>query len=134
LTSPYDDPYYEPPSDIQGADARAYERKIVELLRERLLPSHGPTIFLRSIELRGERPDTEIVFRYTRTGRAEERTVRAALWQQDWVSDEGGTRDRLSAAMSVGGWLFNAWLADELEDEPQIKAGDGEERDEDRSA
>jgi len=83
LTSPYDDPHFRPAADIEGPEARADEQKIVELLRERLLPSPGPTIFLNAIELRGERPDTEIVFRFMRSGIAQERTVYAALWRED---------------------------------------------------
>lgn len=67
----HDDPNFEPPADIVGAEARAYEEKIVEMLREHLLPSPGPTRFLKSIELRGQRPETEIIFRY-RAGSARE--------------------------------------------------------------
>lgn len=116
MTSPYDDPHFEPSADIQRADAHAYEQKIVELLRERLLPSAGPTIFLQSIELRGERPDTEVIFHYTTESSPRPRTARAALWQEGWVRDDGTPPERLASAMSVGGWLYNAWMADELDE------------------
>jgi hypothetical protein len=65
LSDQYDDPHYQPPSDIQGAEARAYEEKILEMMREAMLPSAGPMIALQAIELRGERPDTEVIFIYT---------------------------------------------------------------------
>jgi hypothetical protein len=36
--SQYDDPYFQPPADITGAEARAYEERIVSMLREHMLP------------------------------------------------------------------------------------------------
>lgn len=115
LGSPYDNPYFQPPGDIQGAEARAYEEKIVSMLREQLLPSSGPTIFLEAIEIRGRRPDTEIIFRYTDARRPGSFAVGLKLWKDEWPTsgavEYGG---KLHDAASVGGWICSAWMADEL--------------------
>jgi hypothetical protein len=116
LTTRYDDPYFQPPADIQGADARAYEEKIVSMLREQLLPSSGPTLFLQAIELRGKRPDTEIIFRYTDARKPGTFAVGLKLWEEEWPTSgaiEYG--ETLHDAASVGGWIYSAWIAHELE-------------------
>jgi hypothetical protein len=118
----YDDPHFEPPADIAGAEARAYEDKIIESLRESLLPSPGPVILLDSVERRGERPDTEIVFHYHDTRFPGQRFARRArLWKDGWPFDENeAVADRLHEAASVAGWINAAWFAGELE---QIESG-----------
>ena len=116
MTNSYEDPYFQPPGDIKGQEARAYENKIVSMLRDVLLPSQGPVVILQSIELRGERPDTEIVFRYTDTRKPGTFAVRAALWRDDWPTSGAAEYDgKLHDAASVAGWLCSAWQADELD-------------------
>jgi hypothetical protein len=118
VSSPYDDdPHFEPPADITGGEARAYEDKIIEMLRDELLPSQGPVIFLDSIERRGERPDTEIIFHYHDTRHPGQRFARRALlWKEGWPFDENpAVANRLHGPASVGGWIYGAWLANELE-------------------
>jgi hypothetical protein len=116
LTNLYDDPHFQPPADISGAEARAYEEKIVSMLRDELLPSSGPWGTLRSIDLRGERPDTEIIFRYTKPDRPYSIAVGTALWRQGWPFEENEEFvDTLHDAASVGGWIYSAWLAGDLE-------------------
>lgn len=115
LTNPYEDPHHRPPADIWGPDARAYEEKIVELLRERLLPNSGQVKALRSIELRVERPDTEIIFRYTDARDRAEHARGAALWRDSWPTDGAAEYGRLHDPASVAGWLLVAWQAGELE-------------------
>jgi hypothetical protein len=116
LTDRYDDPHFQPPADISGAEARAYEEKIVAMLREVLGPRSGPVITVRSVELRGERPDTDIVFRYEDRRRPGARAARFPLWKSEYPTDGavefGG---KLHDAASVSGWIYSAWLAGELE-------------------
>jgi hypothetical protein len=69
---------------------------------------------LQSIDLKSERPDTEIVFRYTDTRKRGEFAVRAHLWNDGWATD-GALDGTLHSAASVGGWLASAWAASELE-------------------
>jgi hypothetical protein len=129
LTTSYDDPYFMPPADISGAGARAYENQIVSLLRGELLPSSGPVIFLRSIELGGERPDTEITFHYTDArcpGRQFAR--RTLLWRDPtygcWPCDDTpGSEKTLEPAVSVAAAIGSAWYADELELVPPDESG-----------
>jgi len=109
---PFDDPYFEPPEDIQGEDARAYEEKIVAMLREALLPGSGAHP-LHAIALRGTRPDTEIVFRYA-DQHGVDRAASLALWKREYPTS-GATYGKLHAAASVGGWVCSSWLASELE-------------------
>lgn len=116
MSDEFTNPYRQPSDDMGAADARDYEETIVSLLREALLPSSGPTIFLRSIERRGERPDTEIIFHFEDSRKGGRYAVRAAPWRERW-SIRGPVRrgDRLYDAASVGGWIYSAWMADELE-------------------
>jgi hypothetical protein len=51
LSSPYDDPHYQPQADIQGSEARAYEAKIFEGIRRAMLPgSRTSVIKLEAVE------------------------------------------------------------------------------------
>ena len=110
----FDDPHFCPPADIRGTEARAYEEKIVELLREELLPSRGPKHFVQSIELRGERPDTEIILRYTDIDAPGEFVVGTELWKYGWPFTGVEPATTLYDAASVAGWIFIAWMAGEL--------------------
>jgi hypothetical protein len=114
LTS-FDDPHFCPPADIRAVEARAYEEKIVDMLREELLTSPGPKRFLQSIELRGERPDTEIIFRYMDIDTPGEFAVRTELWKYGWPFTGVEPATTLYDAASLGGWIFMAWMAGELE-------------------
>jgi hypothetical protein len=131
LSSPYDDPHYQPPSDIQGADARAYEETILRLMREAMLPDAGTSaVTLQAIELRGKRPDTEVIFIYTDTRRPGQRFAkRTWLWKDPFrwaIDDTPGFTDRLNAihdvAAHVGG-AFSAHECDpiELPDESEFR-------------
>jgi hypothetical protein len=112
----YDDPNFQPPADIEGAEARAYEEKIVEMLREHLLPSPGPTLFLKSIELRGQRPQTEIIFRYTKRDRPGNFAGRVQPWKEEWpTSGAAEYFNTLNSAADVGSTAFIAWMSGDLE-------------------
>ena len=116
LTQIREDPRFRPAANIGGLEARAYEEKIVELLRDHLLPNPGPVIALESIELRGERPDTEIIFRYIDSRKPGAFAVRALLWKDERRTSGAIEYDgKLNDASSVGSWLLSAWLADELD-------------------
>jgi hypothetical protein len=110
----YTDPHFEPPVDIDGAEARAYEAKIVELLREASLPDSG-RFPLESIELRGERPSTEIIFRYSDTADPKPPAVGFALWASEYPTSGAAEYGTLHEAASVAGWIYSAWTAGELE-------------------
>ena len=116
MTNPYEQPYYQPPGDIQGADARAYEERIASLLRDALVPS-GPGVYqVVAVELVGERPDTQIVIRFTRSGRAGVQAVGLALWADGWATDgDAETDGRLNDAESLVGWIISSWQSGSLD-------------------
>jgi hypothetical protein len=109
----FDDPHFEPPVNIRGPDVRAYVEKVVELLRDAALPSSDPIFHLESIEMRGERPDTQIVFRYTGARDAGQRAVGVALWRREYPTS--GADETLHEAASVAGWIYSDWLAGDLD-------------------
>jgi hypothetical protein len=117
LSSPYDDPHYEPPADIEGADARAYEEKILELMRDAMLPDQGSSVItLQAIELRGERPDTEVIFIYSDARKPGERFAkRTWLWRGWTVDDDPRFADTLNEPASVAGWVGGAFSAHECD-------------------
>lgn len=106
----FDDPTVPPPADITGADARAYEEKILELLRHALLPRRDPIRRIESIELRGKQPDTLVVICYTDTRESGPRAVGIDLWRDD--DKHGGL---LADPMSMAGWIYADWLAGDLD-------------------
>jgi hypothetical protein len=122
LTNRYDDPHYQPPADLSEAEARLYEQKIVELLCEVLLPSDGPSR-VSSVELRGTRPDTEIMIRWRRAGDPSLRASRAMLWKSEYPTSGAAEYGSLHEAASVAGWIYSDWDAGDLEpievDEPE---------------
>jgi hypothetical protein len=61
----FDDPNAPVPQDLDAADSRAYELRVVEFLREALVgvPSTG-LVIVDDVALGGARPDTLVVFRY----------------------------------------------------------------------
>jgi hypothetical protein len=61
----FDDPMALVPEEMDGDDARRYEHRVLELLREHFVgaPSTG-ILVIDDIELVGSRPDTLVVFRY----------------------------------------------------------------------
>lgn len=119
MTTAYDDPHYQPPANIEGAEARAYEEKILELLRDALLPSDGPVIALQAIELRGERPDTEVIFIYTDTREPGQRFAqRTWLWKDPFrwpLEDDPRFDNTLNEPASVASWVGGAFSAHECE-------------------
>jgi hypothetical protein len=110
LTSPYDDPSWRPSADVKGAEARAYEEAIVRLLRNAISPGA-----VESIEIRGERPNTEILFRSAAAAETRVRTHRFALWTSEYPTDGSEQFGRLHDVASVAGWIYSAWTAGELE-------------------
>ena len=120
MSSSYDDIYYQPPADIQGPEARAYEEKVLKLMREAMLPDQGSSmITLQAIEFRGERPETEVIFVYTDTREPGKRFAkRTWLWKDPYrwaLVDEPGFADRLNEPASVAGWVGGAFSADECD-------------------
>jgi hypothetical protein len=61
----FDDPMALVPAEMDADDARRYERRVLELLREHFVgaPSTG-ILIVDDVELVGSRPDTLVVFRY----------------------------------------------------------------------
>jgi hypothetical protein len=113
----FDDPFYQPPADIQGEEARRYENAILRLLRHAMLPSASPVVTLVAIELRGERPDTEVVYIYTDAREPGRRFAQSTqLWKgiYHWAVNEPPDDDLLNEAASVGG-AFSAHECDPIE-------------------
>lgn len=122
MTSPYDDTYFKPPANIDGAEARAYEEKIVSELRRHMLPmTPGGGRTLQSIALRGERPDTEIIFHETDARFPGRRFAsRTFLWRDPtygaWPCDDTpGFEAELQPVVSVAAAIGSAWYAGELD-------------------
>ena len=103
MTTPYDDPHFQPPADISGAEARAYEERIVRLLEDAMAP------WLKSVELRGERPETEIVIRLA------DSVYTFALWKSEYPTDGAAQHGHLQEAASVAGWIYSDWTAGDLD-------------------
>ena len=107
MTDPYQQPCYQPPGDIQGADARAYEERIASLLRGALIPSGPGRYQVVAVELVGKRPDTLIVICSTQSGREGVQAVGLALWASAWATDGAVEIDgRLHDAESLVGWII----------------------------
>ena len=119
MTTFYDDPDYRPPADIQGTEARAYEEAILKVMGEAMLPDDGPVIRLEAIELRGERPDTEIIFIYTDTREPGRRFAqRTQLWKGTfhWALEaDPRFADRLNDVNDVAAHVGGAFSAHECE-------------------
>ena len=131
MSSPYDDIHYQPPADIQGPEARAYENKILEIMRKAMLPDQGSSmITLQAIELRGERPDTEVIFIYTDAQEPGQRLAkRTWLWKDPFrwpLEDNPRFADTLNEPASVAGWVGGAFSAHECD--PIELPDDGEFR------
>jgi hypothetical protein len=89
------------------------------MLRGHLLRSPGPKRFLQSIELRGQRPDTEIIFRYTDIDRPGNFAGRVQPWKEEWpTSGAAECFNTLNSAADVGSTIFIAWMAGDLEPLP----------------
>lgn len=110
MTSSYDDPHFEPPAEIAGAEARAYEARVVALLRDAMVPSG-----LQGIELRGERPETEIILRFRDQGTPNKRVYRFPLWASEYPTTGAAESGSLNEAASVAGWIYSDWSAGDLE-------------------
>lgn len=115
MTNSFDQPYYQPPGDIQGPDARAYEERIVSLLRTAFLPAPPGMFQVVAVELRGERPETEIVISYQQSGHPGVSAVGLALWKSEWATDGAvDINGKLHDAESLVGWIISAWQAGSL--------------------
>ncbi|MFZ1993625.1 MAG: hypothetical protein WAU75_05900 [Solirubrobacteraceae bacterium] len=119
MSSSYDDPFYQPPADIQGAEARAYEEKVLELMRDAMLPDHGAVIRLEAIELRGERPETEVIFIYTDTREPGQHFAkRTWLWKDPFrwpLQDDPRFADTLNEPASVAAHVGGAFSSHECD-------------------
>ena len=119
MTNLYDNPGYQPPADIQGPEARAYENAILRLMRKAMLPDGGSVIRLEAIELRGDRPDTEVIFLYT-DSREPGRLFaqRTQLWKGTFhwaLESDARFADRLNDAHEVAADAGGAFSAHECE-------------------
>jgi hypothetical protein len=108
----FDDPHFLPPANIRGEETRAYEEKIVELLRDALMPSSGPVLFVEKVELQGERPDTEVIIRYRDTRKPGLHAVRSRPWKEFIEDDDDGL---LPDAASIGSAIYSRWHDGTLE-------------------
>jgi hypothetical protein len=70
----------------------------------------NPIRTVSSIELRGVQPDTEIVIRYTDTRQPGTQSVGFQLW-----NDIDKDLDLLPDPLSMAGWIYSDWLAEELD-------------------
>jgi hypothetical protein len=122
LSNPNDDPSYCPPANIDGAEARAYEEKILSELRRHMVPmTPGGGRTVQAIEMRGTRPDTEIIFHETDARYPGRRFAsRTFLWRDPtygaWPCDDTPGFDTvLTPAIEVAASIGPAWYAHELE-------------------
>jgi hypothetical protein len=84
-----------------------------------MLPDKGPVIRLEAVELRGERPETEVIFIYTDTRHPGQRFAqRTWLWKDPFrwpIEDDPHFSDSLNEPTSVAGWVGGAFSAHECE-------------------
>jgi hypothetical protein len=96
---------------------RRYEQAILDELTSALLPGPVWTHWrvedakpvLDSIEIAGEPPDSEVVFRYHSPDVPDQ-----PLAQQEWLYEDAGD-DTFDGPFSVAGWLFSHWQIGELD-------------------
>lgn len=80
----------------------------MRLLRNAISPGA-----VESIEIRGERPNTEILLHTPATTDAPAQTYKVALWKDEYPT-EGLERDKLQDVASVAGFIYSDWTANEL--------------------
>jgi hypothetical protein len=108
VSSPYDDIYFQPPAEIAGAAARAYEERIVSLL---LRDGAG----LKEAELRGDRPETKIVLRFLEASDGRVHDYQFELWKSEYPTSGAAEFGSLHDAASVAGWIYSDWMAGSLD-------------------
>lgn len=86
-------------------DAQAYQHEVFNLVRV-MLKDDDKSGQVRSIELRGEFPDSEVVVAFTTYG-GHELTTRYAIWRAWWNSE-----DLWEHAGDVAGYLETAIIED----------------------
>jgi len=114
LNLPFEDPYFGPPADMGELQTRAYEETIVRLLSDALIPSGGPVHFVESVQLRGARPDTEVIIRYRDTRKPGVQAVRSLPWKE-FIEETDGTLD---SAPEIASAILSRWSDDTLEPVP----------------
>jgi hypothetical protein len=114
LTLPFDDFFFLPPADLGSDQTREYEETIVRLLMETLTPSDGPVIFVESVDLRGTRPDTEVIIRYRDTRKPGVHAVRSLPWKE-FIEETDG---KLDSAPDIASAILSRWSDDTLEAVP----------------
>jgi hypothetical protein len=60
----FDDPNALLPQDLDQAQSRKYEERIVRFLHEHMMSANAGLVEMDAIELVGSRPETMVVFRY----------------------------------------------------------------------
>ncbi len=111
----FDDPQYAPPADLTPAEARDFEEAVLASIRQAIQPGpYGPWRIIDSIELEGERPETTVVFKYREISDPKRLLAGIAPIWEDIAHDVQGTT-LLDSAPSVGGSIFSAFNAGELE-------------------
>jgi hypothetical protein len=64
---------------------------------------------LKSVELRGERPDTEIVIRLA------DGAYTFDLWKSEYPTSGAAEYGHLQEGASVAGWIYSDWTAGDLD-------------------
>lgn len=104
--SDFDDPSYSPPEDLEERLVPLYEQRIIDELRSGL--SAWPSV--DAIELRGQRPETEVVIRYTaRDGGSREWT--RAFWRDGYADDEAPLTGTLNSPQDMAAGIAGDWRA-----------------------
>jgi hypothetical protein len=106
----FEDPSVPPPATLSDAEARRYEEKIAELIEAALASLTDRTQVAVGLELRGQRPETEIVFRLGNPHGGGDRVARFAVWK-----DIDRELDLLPDPASTAGWIYSDLLAGELD-------------------
>lgn len=114
LTMRFDDPHTLAPPDMGGDDARAWEEKIAELVRDALVaPTPTSLRQARTVELRGARPDTELIIGYVEGSERRAGAVRYWLWRaQDLIDLYTG---KVDSPASVASAILSRWAEGGLE-------------------
>jgi hypothetical protein len=110
----FDDPHTLAPPDMSRDDARAWEEKIAELVRDAVVaPTPIPLRQARNVELRGARPDTELIISYVHGPERHAGAVRYWLWRApDLIDPYTG---KVDSPASVASAILSRWADGGLE-------------------
>ena len=111
----FDDPHTEPPTDMSRADVRAYEEKIVDMLRVEMVGKAG-VFRVDAVELHGERPATQIRFRYTDLRTGDEGESVCDLWSSGYALPDDPGDTTLGSPSDVGCAIYTDWLGGFLDE------------------